>query len=172
MRDYEVLRRELPNDNEVAESLFHAQVALKKSHGEDVYNMKFGGEVELVSGLQQFRAAISSSGKFSCIYYLNLPSIIYYITQQLQLETVGASVVHFKAASNLQCKQISPFLDTLSTKFPSISFLKVNSHRPEFRTFTCTTEERRELILTYGCLLFSTEGGCGREPNNRYSREY
>ncbi|OIS99021.1 PREDICTED: TPR repeat-containing thioredoxin TTL1-like [Nicotiana attenuata] len=99
VRDYEVLRRELPYDNEVAESLFHAQVALKKSRGEDVYNMKFGGEVELVSGLQQFRAAISSS---------------------------GASVVHFKAASNLQCKQISPFLDTLCTKFPSISFLKVD----------------------------------------------
>ncbi|XP_059292714.1 TPR repeat-containing thioredoxin TTL1-like isoform X1 [Lycium ferocissimum] len=99
VRDYEVLRRELPYDNEVAESLFHAQVALKKSRGEDVSNMKFGGEVELVSGLEQFRAAISSS---------------------------GASVVHFKAASNLQCKQISPFLDTLCTKFPLISFLKVD----------------------------------------------
>lgn len=63
MRDYEVLRRELPNDSEVAESLFHAQVALKKSRGEDVYNMKFGGDVESVSGLEQFKAAISSSGK-------------------------------------------------------------------------------------------------------------
>ncbi|KAJ8556072.1 hypothetical protein K7X08_022830 [Anisodus acutangulus] len=99
VRDYEVLRRELPYDNEVAESLFHAQVALKESRGEDVSNMKFGGEVELVLGLEQFRSAISSS---------------------------GASVVHFKAESNLQCKQISPFLDTLSTKFPSISFLKVD----------------------------------------------
>ena len=37
MRDYEVLRREFPDDNEVAESLFHAQVALKKSRGEEVY---------------------------------------------------------------------------------------------------------------------------------------
>ncbi|XP_060187752.1 TPR repeat-containing thioredoxin TTL1-like [Lycium barbarum] len=99
VRDYEVLKKELPYDNEVAESLFHAQVALKKSRGEDVHNMKFGGEVELVSGLEQFRAAISSP----C-----------------------ASVVHFKAASNLQCKQISPFLDTLSTKHPSINFLKVD----------------------------------------------
>ncbi|CAN4087359.1 unnamed protein product [Withania somnifera] len=99
VRDYEVLRRELPYDNEVAASLFHAQVALKKLRGEDVHNMKFGGEVELVLGLEQFRAAISSP---------------------------GASVVHFKAASNLQCKQISSFLDTLCTKFPSISFLKVD----------------------------------------------
>ncbi|CAN4117681.1 unnamed protein product [Withania somnifera] len=99
VRDYEVLRRELPYDNEVAESLFHAQVVLKKLCGEDVHNMKFGGEVELVSSLEQFRSAISSS---------------------------GASVVQFKVASNLQCKQISPFLDTLCTKFPSISFLKVD----------------------------------------------
>lgn len=66
--DYEVLRRELPNDTEVAESLFHAQVALKKSRGEDVHNMKFGGEVESVWGLEQFRTAISSPGMSSHIF--------------------------------------------------------------------------------------------------------
>ena len=63
MRDYEVLRTELLDDNEVVESLFHAQVALKKSRSEEVYNMKFGGEVEEVSCLEQFRAAISLPGK-------------------------------------------------------------------------------------------------------------
>ncbi|XP_057952235.1 TPR repeat-containing thioredoxin TTL1 [Malania oleifera] len=99
VRDYEVLRRELPGDNEVAENLFHAQVALKKSRGEEVYNMKFGGEVEEVSGLEQFRAAISSP---------------------------GVSVVHFKAASNTQCEQISPFVDTLCGRYPSLNFLKVD----------------------------------------------
>ncbi|CAI9784254.1 unnamed protein product [Fraxinus pennsylvanica] len=99
VRDYEVLKGELPDDNEVAESLFHAQVALKKSRGEDVYNMKFGGEVESVSDLEQFRAAISSP---------------------------GVTVVHFKAASNLQCQQISPFLDTLCARYPSVNFLKVD----------------------------------------------
>ncbi|GMP53106.1 hypothetical protein CsSME_00018677 [Camellia sinensis var. sinensis] len=99
VRDYEVLRRVLPNDNEVAESMFYAQVALKKSRGEDISNMKFGGEVELVSGLEQFRAAISSP---------------------------GASVVHFKAASNLQCKEISPFIDTLCGRYPSINFFMVD----------------------------------------------
>ncbi|XP_040989167.1 TPR repeat-containing thioredoxin TTL1-like [Juglans microcarpa x Juglans regia] len=99
VRDYEVLRRELPDDNEVAESLFHAQVALKKSRGEEVYNMKFGGEVEEVLGLEQFRAAIS------------LP---------------GVSVVYFKSASDLQSKQISPFMDTLCGRYPSINFLKVD----------------------------------------------
>ncbi|WOG98595.1 hypothetical protein DCAR_0417939 [Daucus carota subsp. sativus] len=99
VRDYEVLRKELPNDNDVAEALFHAQVGLRKSRGEDVHNMKFGGDVELVSGLEQFRAAISS------------PS---------------ASVVHFKSASDLQCNQISPFVDTLCSRYPSINFLKVD----------------------------------------------
>ncbi|KAG7024786.1 TPR repeat-containing thioredoxin TTL1 [Cucurbita argyrosperma subsp. argyrosperma] len=99
VRDYEVLRRELPDDNEVAESLFHAQVALKKSRGEEVHNLKFGGEVEEVSSLDQFRAAISFP---------------------------GVTVVHFKAASDLQCKQISPFVDVLCRRHPSINFLKVN----------------------------------------------
>ncbi|EEF38119.1 Small glutamine-rich tetratricopeptide repeat-containing protein A, putative [Ricinus communis] len=99
VRDYEVLRKELPDDNEVAESLFHAQVALKKSRGEEVYNMKFGGEVEEILGLEQFRAAIS------------LP---------------GVSVVHFKSSSNLHCKQISPFVDALCGRYPSINFLKVD----------------------------------------------
>ncbi|XP_044509781.1 TPR repeat-containing thioredoxin TTL1-like [Mangifera indica] len=99
VRDYEVLRRELPDDNKVAESLFHAQVALKKSRGEEVYNMKFGGEVEEVSGLEQFRAAVSSP---------------------------GVSIVHFKSASNSQCEQISPFMDTLCSRYPSINFLKVD----------------------------------------------
>ena len=62
MKDYEVLRRELPNNKDIAESLFHAQVALKKSRGEDVSNMKFGGEVERITGLDQLKAAVSSSG--------------------------------------------------------------------------------------------------------------
>ncbi|GMN54394.1 hypothetical protein TIFTF001_023521 [Ficus carica] len=99
VQDYEVLRKELPFDNEVAESLFHAQVALKKSRGEEVYNLKFGGEVEEVSSLDHFRAAVS------------LP---------------GVSVVHFKANTNTQCKQISPFVDALCGRYPSINFLKVD----------------------------------------------
>ncbi|KAK6934156.1 Tetratricopeptide repeat [Dillenia turbinata] len=99
VRDYETLRRELPDDNEVAESLFHAQVALRKSRGEEVYNMKFGGEVEDVSGLEQFRAALSSP---------------------------GVTVVHFKSPSSLQCKQISPFVDTLCARYPSVNFINVD----------------------------------------------
>ncbi|XP_027340864.1 TPR repeat-containing thioredoxin TTL1 [Abrus precatorius] len=118
VKDYEVLRRELPNDNEVAEALFHAQVSLKKSRGEEVYNLKFGGEVEVVSGLEQFRAAIS------------LP---------------GVSIVHFEVASNLQCKQISPFVDTLCGRYPSINFLKVDIQESP----TVATAENVRIVPTF-----------------------
>lgn len=118
VKDYEVLRRELPNDNEVAESLFHAQVALKKSRGEEVYNLKFGGEVEEVSGLEQFRAAIS------------LP---------------GVSIVHFEVASNSQCKQIAPFVDTLCGRYPSINFLKVDIQESP----TVATAESVRIVPTF-----------------------
>ncbi|XP_012477068.1 TPR repeat-containing thioredoxin TTL1 isoform X1 [Gossypium raimondii] len=90
VQDYEVLRRELPDDNKIAESLFQAQVALKKSHGD------FGEEA---CSIKQFRAAIS------------LP---------------GVSVVHFKMSSNMQCKQISPFVDSLCDRHPSVNFLNVD----------------------------------------------
>lgn len=64
MRDYEVLRRELPGDNEVAESLHRARVALKKFRGEELHHVKSGGEVEDVSSLDKYKAAISSPGEF------------------------------------------------------------------------------------------------------------
>lgn len=65
VRDYEILRKDLPDDNEVAEGLFYAQVALKKSRGDEVYNMKFGGEVEEISDSDQFKAAVASPGNCS-----------------------------------------------------------------------------------------------------------
>ncbi|XP_021773775.1 TPR repeat-containing thioredoxin TTL1-like [Chenopodium quinoa] len=99
VRDYEFLRKKLPQDTEVAEALFHAQVALKKSRGEEVFNMKFGGDVEEILTFEQFRATISSP---------------------------GVSVIHFEIPSNPQCKRISSFLDMLCGRYPSINFLKVN----------------------------------------------
>ncbi|KAL6615584.1 hypothetical protein ACP70R_037854 [Stipagrostis hirtigluma subsp. patula] len=99
VRDYEVLRKELPGDKEVAEALFHAQVALKATRGEDVSNMKFGGEVEIVTNVEQLRAAIGSP---------------------------GVSVVYFMSAMNQQCRQITPSVNSLCTECPSVNFLKVN----------------------------------------------
>ncbi|XP_020575054.1 TPR repeat-containing thioredoxin TTL1-like [Phalaenopsis equestris] len=99
VRDYEILRKELPTDTEVAEALFHSQIALKMSRGEEVSNMKFGGEVEKITGLEQLQAAIA------------LP---------------GVSVVYFMAASNHQCVQTSLSVDALCKRYPSLNFLKVD----------------------------------------------
>lgn len=63
MKDYETLRKELPYDKEIAESLFHAQVALKKSHGEVVLNMEFGGQVEEITSHEELKAALTRPGK-------------------------------------------------------------------------------------------------------------
>ncbi|XP_038681700.1 inactive TPR repeat-containing thioredoxin TTL3-like isoform X2 [Tripterygium wilfordii] len=62
VRDYEVLRKELPGDNEVTGSLRRAQIASKKTCGVDVNNMKVCGEVEEIRTIDKFKAAISSSG--------------------------------------------------------------------------------------------------------------
>ncbi|GMH12672.1 hypothetical protein Nepgr_014513 [Nepenthes gracilis] len=40
VRDYEVLRGELPNNNKIAESLYYAQDELRKSRGEAAANMR------------------------------------------------------------------------------------------------------------------------------------
>jgi DnaJ family protein C protein 7 len=73
VRDYEVLRKDLPGDTEVAESLFRAQVALKTARGEEVSNMKFGGEVEAVTSLEQLRDAIHSPGEFLLYKFTVVP---------------------------------------------------------------------------------------------------
>ncbi|KAG8045701.1 hypothetical protein GUJ93_ZPchr0008g12097 [Zizania palustris] len=99
VKDYEVLRKELPGDTEVAEAYFRAQVALKSSRGEEVSNMKFGGEVKTITGMEQFQIATS------------LP---------------GVSVIHFMTSLNQQCCKISSFVNALCTRHPSINFLKVD----------------------------------------------
>jgi tetratricopeptide (TPR) repeat protein len=99
LNDYEALRREIPGDVEVARSLFDVQVALKRSRGEETNNMKFGGEVEVVSSNDQFRKAITAP---------------------------GLAVVHFSTRSSERCKQISPFVDQLCKRHPSVNFLKVD----------------------------------------------
>ncbi|XP_074592855.1 TPR repeat-containing thioredoxin TTL1-like [Curcuma longa] len=102
VRDYEALRKELPGDNDVAEALFHAQVALKTSRGEDVSNLKFGGDVEEVTNVEQYQAAVS------------LP---------------GSSVAYFMTSLNSQCTQLSSFVDAMCSRHPSTNFIKVDINR-------------------------------------------
>ncbi|XP_020229443.1 inactive TPR repeat-containing thioredoxin TTL3 [Cajanus cajan] len=98
VKDYQVLKHELPNNNEVAESLRQAQLALEKSRLV-VYGTKFGVEVEEISALDKFKAAIASA---------------------------GVSVVYFKEASNELCEELSPFINTLCVRYPSVKFIKVD----------------------------------------------
>ena len=78
MKDLEFLRRELPGDNDVAESLHRAQVALKRSRGELVDHRTVSGEVEEVSTLHKLKAAISSTGEFMSIRAIFELSLVNY----------------------------------------------------------------------------------------------
>ncbi|BBN13523.1 hypothetical protein MPTK1_6g04200 [Marchantia polymorpha subsp. ruderalis] len=98
-RDYEVLRREMPGDVEVRRGLFDVQVALKKSKGEDVFKMRFGGDVENVTSNEQFQEAITSP---------------------------GVSIVEFSTRWSQRCKNIAPCVDNLCKRYLSLNFLKVD----------------------------------------------
>ncbi|KAM7492174.1 hypothetical protein LguiA_035095 [Lonicera macranthoides] len=62
VKDYEVLRKELPGDSEVAEALLHAHEALKKCRGsEEVNGVKFG-RAEEFSANGWSKATVQSAG--------------------------------------------------------------------------------------------------------------
>ncbi|KAI0515929.1 hypothetical protein KFK09_008600 [Dendrobium nobile] len=98
VRDYEILRTELPTDTVVAEAYFHAEVALKASLGEEVSDIKFGGEVEMMTGQKQLQETIALT---------------------------GISVVYFLSASNHHCAQTTPIVEALCARYPSLNFMKV-----------------------------------------------
>lgn len=58
-----MLIRETPGDEEVARALFEAKVQLKKQHGEDIEDLKFGSNLVLVSSNERFRHFVTSPGK-------------------------------------------------------------------------------------------------------------
>ncbi|EPS64731.1 hypothetical protein M569_10048, partial [Genlisea aurea] len=98
--EYELLRREHPDNAEIAESLFDAQVGLKKSLGEDVSLMKWGGSVESVDSLDKFRAVIQSQ---------------------------SASVVLFGTSSDPVCRVFSPSFDAICAIYPTMNFYNVDT---------------------------------------------
>ncbi|XP_062105876.1 inactive TPR repeat-containing thioredoxin TTL3-like [Humulus lupulus] len=151
VRDYEVLRRELPGDNEVAESLHRAQVALRRSYGEGLQNKKFDGEVEEISSLDKFKAAISAP----CF-----------------------SVVHFKVSTNEQCEEISPFINMLCVRYPSVKFFKVDVEEsltvakaenirtvPTFKIYK-NGEKVKEMIRPNHQILEESVRNCSNNNNN------
>ncbi|KAJ0258380.1 Inactive TPR repeat-containing thioredoxin TTL3 [Hirschfeldia incana] len=98
VRDYEFVRRELPGDNEVVESLEIAKTAVMNSSQESK-SLGYNNQVEAVSTLDKFKNVVS------------LP---------------GVSVFHFKSSSNRQCQEISPFINTLCLRYPLIHFFMVD----------------------------------------------
>ena len=75
LRDYEVLRRELPNDMVVARGFFDLQVAMKKSRGEEIHKMRFGGGVEEVVDRDQFREVVNSPGSQAQTLLLSIDTV-------------------------------------------------------------------------------------------------
>ena len=135
--DYGRLRKLLPGDKEVAEAMFHAQVALKKSRGEEVSNLSFGGEVEKISGPEHLRDAVSSlPGKFFISVNFSLSKVEGLTSVGCLLS--GVVLVHFMSSLNEPCLQIAQFVDGLCTRYPLVNFLRVMSLRR--RKSSCSRE--------------------------------
>lgn len=99
LRDYEILKRELPGDAEVARSYFDVQVALRKHHGEGILPKWFGGEIEDITSNDQLREALSHP---------------------------GIAVVLFSSTWSERSRQIVPVVEQLCKKNPTVNFLKVD----------------------------------------------
>lgn len=96
VRDYEMLIRESPGDEEVGRALFEAQVQLKKQRGENIQDLKFGSNLIFVTSNERFRHFVTSP---------------------------GMAVVLFCKKTNH--KHELQALEQVCKRFPSINFLKV-----------------------------------------------
>ncbi|XP_050378024.1 TPR repeat-containing thioredoxin TTL1 isoform X2 [Argentina anserina] len=96
IKDYELLIRKTPGDEEVGKALYEAQMQLKRLHGEDTGNMKFGLNLISIPNNERFR------------HYVTSP---------------GMSVVLFCSKSTQ--KQVFQSLEQICKRFPSVNFLKV-----------------------------------------------
>ncbi|KAJ4950657.1 hypothetical protein NE237_027489 [Protea cynaroides] len=103
IKEYEMLKREAPGNEEVGRALFEAQLQLKKQQGEDIQGMKFGADIIVVSSTDSFRHFITSSG-MSVVLFCNKSSD----------------------------KQILQSMEHLCKRYPSVNFLKVDVERHSF----------------------------------------
>lgn len=58
-----MLIRETPGDEEVGKALFESQIQLKRLHGEDIGDMKFGLNLISIANNERFRHYVTSPGK-------------------------------------------------------------------------------------------------------------
>ncbi|XP_022980960.1 TPR repeat-containing thioredoxin TTL1-like [Cucurbita maxima] len=70
IQDYEVLIRERPGNEEVGRALFEAQLQLRKQHGEDIKDLKFGCNLVCISSYERFRHFVTSPG-MSVVLFCN-----------------------------------------------------------------------------------------------------
>ncbi|KAM1180526.1 hypothetical protein ACFX13_019929 [Malus domestica] len=96
IQDYEMLIRETPGDEEVGKALFEAKIQLKRQHGEDIEDAKFGSNLVLVSSNERFRYFVTSPGM----------SVVLFCNKSKQMKVLQA-------------------LHQVSKRFPSVNFLKV-----------------------------------------------
>ena len=116
----------MPDDLDVSRGLFDVQVAIRKSRGEEVHRMKFGGNVEEVLGDEQFHDAVRSPGKIKFDRNTHSFLKVVEVPQSNMLRNVlGLSVVEFITRWSERCQQLSPFLDDLCKRHPCVNFVKV-----------------------------------------------
>ncbi|XP_050223120.1 TPR repeat-containing thioredoxin TTL1 [Mercurialis annua] len=96
IEDYEMLIKESPADEELGRALFDAKIQLKKQHGEDIKEMKFGSNLVFISSNERFR------------YFVKSP---------------GMSVVLF--CNKEKHEQVLQLMQQVCKIFPSVYFLKV-----------------------------------------------
>ncbi|XP_022975917.1 TPR repeat-containing thioredoxin TTL1-like [Cucurbita maxima] len=96
IQDYEVLIRETPGNEEVGRALFEAKLQLRKQHGEDVKDMKFGSNLVSISSYERFRHFVTSPGMCVALF-----------------------------CNKGNQKQGLEVLEQVYKRFPSVNFLKV-----------------------------------------------
>ncbi|KAK6940142.1 hypothetical protein RJ641_029673 [Dillenia turbinata] len=96
VHDYEMLIRETPGDEEVGRALFEARIQLRKQHGENIEDSKFGSNLVFVSSNERFR------------HYVTLP---------------GMSVVLF--CNRTKQNQGLQLMEQVCKRYPSVNFLTV-----------------------------------------------
>ncbi|KAJ4965128.1 hypothetical protein NE237_016977 [Protea cynaroides] len=103
IQDYEMLKREIPRDEEVGRALLEVQLQLKNRQSEDDQSLKDGPQIIVVSDNEGFRHFINSPG-ISVVLYCN------------------------KSCDN----QMLQTMEQLCERYPSVNFLQVDIEDQRF----------------------------------------
>ncbi|KAL1345981.1 hypothetical protein AAHE18_08G155800 [Arachis hypogaea] len=79
---------------------------------------------EVAEFLRQAKLALEKSRE--AVYAVEVEEILALDKFKAAIASAGVSVVHFKVASNELCEEISPFVNTLCVRYPSVKFIRVD----------------------------------------------